>query len=57
MKKSYKYVFHDLVNSPFMSLLYFLPIISYRFSSKYASVRVAYMGTILVPIAVPRVRI
>ena len=34
-----------------MSLLYFLPIISFRFSSKYARVGVAYVDTILVPIA------
>ena len=37
-----------------MSLPYFLPIISYRFSPKYARVRVAYVGAILVPIVVPR---
>ena len=55
MKQSSEYLFHDLVNSSFMLLPYFLPIISYRFSSKYARVRVAYVGTILVPIAVPRV--
>ena len=55
MKQSSKYLFHDLVNSPFMLLLYFLPIILYRFSSKYAKVRVVYVGAILVPIAVPRV--
>ena len=55
MKQSYKYLFHDLVRSSFMSLPYFLPIVSYKFSSKYARVRVAYVGTILVPIAVPSV--
>ena len=55
MKQPSKYLFYDLVNSSFMSLPYFLAIISYRFSSKYARVRVAYFGTILVPIAVPRV--
>ena len=38
MKKSSKYFFHDLGNSSFMSLPYFLPIISHRFSSKYARV-------------------
>ena len=27
MKQSSKYIFHDLVNTSFMSLLYFLPII------------------------------
>ena len=55
MKKSSEYLFQDLVNFPFMLVPYFLPIISYRFSSKYAKVRVAYVGAILVPIAVPRV--
>ena len=30
-------------------------MILYRFFSKYAKVRVAYVGAILVPIAVPRV--
>ena len=35
MKQSSKYLFHDLVNFPFMLLAYFLPIISYWFSSKY----------------------
>ena len=55
MKQSSKYLFYDWVNSSFMSLPYFLHIISYRFSSKYASVRVAYVGTILVLMAVPRV--
>ena len=55
MKQSSKYLFRDLVNSPFMSLSYFLPIILYRFFSKYARVRVAYVGAILVPIAVRRV--
>ena len=29
-----------------MLLSYFSPIISYRFSSKYARVRIAYVGTI-----------
>ena len=47
MKLSFKYLFHDLVKSSFMSLPYFLPIISYRFSSKYT--RVAYVSAILVP--------
>ena len=55
MKQLSKYLFHDLVKSSFMSLLYFLPIISYRFSSKYARVRVAYVDAIFVPIAVPSV--
>ena len=55
MKQSSKYLFHDLVNSSFMSLPHFLPIISYRFSSKYARVRIAYIGTIFVPKAVPSV--
>ena len=32
-----------------MSLPYFLPIILYGFSSKYAMVRVAYVVAILVP--------
>ena len=55
MKQSSKYLFYVLVNS-FMALPYFfLPIISYRFSSKKARVRVAYVGAILVPIAIPRV--
>ena len=57
MKLSSKYIFHDLVNSSFMTLLYFLSIISYRFSSKHARVRVAYGGAILVSIAVPWNRI
>ena len=35
----------------FMLLPYFLPIILYRFSSKYARVSVAYVGAILVLIA------
>ena len=47
MKQSSEYFFHDLVNFPFMLLPYFLLIISYIFSSKYARVRV-------VPIAEPR---
>ena len=55
MKQSSKYFFHDLVNSPFILLPYFLSIISYRFSSKYARVRIAYVGAILVPIAIPSV--
>ena len=55
MKQSSKYLFRDLVNSSFMSLQYILPIISYRFSSQYTRVRVAYVGAILVPIAVPSV--
>ena len=50
-----KYLFYDLVNSSFIFLHYFLPIISYRFSSKYARVRVTYVGAIFVPIAVPSV--
>ena len=41
MKRSCRYLFHDLVNSPFILWSYFLPIISYRFSSEYA--RVIYM--------------
>ena len=52
MKQSSKYFLQ--VNSLFM-LLYFFPMISYRFSSKYAKIRVAYVRAILVPIAVPRV--
>ena len=55
MKQSSKYLFHDLVKGFFMSLPYFLPIISYRFSSKYTWVRVAYVGAIFVLIAVPNV--
>ena len=55
MKQSGKYLYNDLVNFSFMSLPYFLPIFSYRFSSKYARVRVAYVGAIFVPIAVPSV--
>ena len=55
MKQSSKYLVHDLVNSSFMSLPYFLPIISYRFSFRYAGARVAYVGAILVPEAVPSV--
>ena len=55
MKQSSKYLFHNLVNSSFMSLPYFLPIISCRFSSKYTRVRIAYVGTMLVPVAIPRV--
>ena len=54
-KQSFKYLLHDLVNSTFMSLPNFLPIISYKFPSKYARVIIAYVGTILVPIAVPSV--
>ena len=54
MKQPFKYLFHDLVNS-FKLLSYFFPFISYRFPSKYARVRVAYVDAILVPIAVPRV--
>ena len=52
MKQSSMYLFHDLMNSVFI-LLYFLPMISYRFSSKYAEVGVVYIAAILVPIAVP----
>ena len=48
MKQSSKYLFNDLINFLFRLLLYFLPIISYRFSSKY-------VGVILVPIAAPRI--
>ena len=55
MKQSSKYLFHDLVKSLFILSPYFLPIISYRFSSKYASVRVAYVVAILVPKAVASV--
>ena len=55
MKRSFEYIFHDLVNSSFMSLPYFLPIILYRFSSKYDRVKVAYVGAFLVLIAVPSV--
>ena len=53
MKQTSKYLFNDLVNSSFKSLPYFLPIISYRFSPKYARVRIAYVGAILFPMAVP----
>ena len=38
-----------------LCLPYFFPFISYTFTSKYANVRVAYAGTILVPIAIPTV--
>ena len=54
MKQSSKNLFHDLINSVFI-LFYFLSMISYRFSSQYTKVRVAYVCAILVPIAVPRV--
>ena len=54
MKLSSRYLFHDLIN-PVVILMYFLPIISYRFSSKYAKVKVVYVGASLVPIAVPRI--
>ena len=50
MKQSSKYIFHDLVNSPFILLPYF-----FYLTSKYAKVRVLCAGTILVPIAVSRV--
>ena len=53
IKQSSKYLFHDLVKSSFMSLPYILPIFSCRFSSKYARVRVEYVGVIFVPMAVP----
>ena len=49
MKQSSRYLFHDLINSIFISL-YFLPMISKRFSSKYVKVRMAYIDAILVPI-------
>ena len=55
MKQSSKYLFPDLVNSPFMLLPNFLPIISYRFSSKDVWVSVEYVGAILILIAVSRV--
>ena len=55
MKQSSKYLFHDLVKSSFMLLPYFLPIFSCRFSSKYARVRIAYVGAIFVPMAIPSV--
>ena len=32
----------------------FLPMILYRFSYKYAKISVAYVGAVLVPIALPR---
>ena len=54
MKQSSKYLFHDLVNSLFIFSLNFLSMISNKFSSKNAKVRVAYVGAIFVPIAVPR---
>ena len=40
-----------------MLTLNFWPIISYRFSSKCATVKVVYVGAILVPIAVPGIYI
>ena len=52
MKQSSKYLFHDLINSVFILLLYFLPMILHKFSSKYSKVMVAYIGAILVSIAV-----
>ena len=55
MKQSSRYLFHDLLNSSFSPLPYFWPIVLYRFSSKYARVRVTCVGAILVPIAVPSV--
>ena len=55
MKQLTKYLIHDLVNSLFIFSSYFLPMISYKFSSKNAEVRVAYVGAIFVPISVPRV--
>ena len=54
-KQSSKYLFDDLVISSFMSLPNFLPLISNRFISKDARVRIAFVGAILVPITVPRV--
>ena len=49
------HLFYDLVNSSFVSLTYFLPIISYGFSPKYAKVRVVDVGYILLPKTLPRV--
>ena len=54
-KQSSWYIFHDIINSVFILLWYCLPMISYRYSCKYAKVRVAYVDAILVPIGVPRV--
>ena len=54
MKQSSIYIFHGFENSS-VSLPYFLPIVSYRLSSKYAKVRVTYVGAILISIAVRRV--
>ena len=48
MKQSSWYLFHNLINSVFKVLYFYL----YRFSSK---ARLAYVGAILVPIVVPRV--
>ena len=36
IKQQSKYLFHDQINSVFILWMNFLPIISYRFSSKYA---------------------
>ena len=52
MKQSFKYLFHDLVNSVFI-LLHCFYWWFYRFSSKFVKVRVAYVAAILAPIAVP----
>ena len=42
-------------SSKFCFYIVFFPMILYRFSSKYAKVRMAYVGAISVCIAVPRV--
>ena len=52
MKQSSRYLSHDLIKSISILLPYIFMVISNWFSSKYAKVRVAYVGTILVPITV-----
>ena len=53
--QSSRYLFNDPINSVFILLLYFLLSISYRSSGKYVNFRVAYVGAILIPMAVSRV--
>ena len=43
MKQSSRYLFHDLINSVFIFLLYF------HSNFKYANVWMVYVGAILVP--------
>ena len=54
-KKSFRYLFYDLMISVFIFLLYYFLIIPCRFSSKRTKFTSAYAGALLVPFSVSMV--